>query len=67
MLLRLGENQSSDKHVDVFSGYMQDAGSTPATSTNNLEPDDVITALDKIKNITSTLSTPGKYSGAIKK
>lgn len=51
----------------MFSGYMQDAGSTPATSTNNLEPDDVITALDKIKNITSTLSTPGKYSGTVKK
>ena len=64
MLLRLGENQSSDKHVDVFSGYMQDAGSTPATSTNNFELGDETTVSDKIENIVSAI---WKYSGDVKK
>ena len=64
MLLRLGENQSSDKHVDVFSGYMQDAGSTPATSTNNSGLGDETTVSDKIENIVSAI---WKYSGTIKK
>lgn len=64
MLLRLGENQSSDKHVDVFSGYMQDAGSTPATSTNNSGLGDETTVSDKIEN---TVSAIGKYSGTVKK
>ena len=64
MLLRLGENQSSDKHVDVFSGYMQDAGSTPATSTNNFELGKATTVFDKIEN---TVSTIWKYSGDIKR
>lgn len=48
----------------MFSGYMQDAGSTPATSTNNFELGDETTVSDKIENIVSAI---WKYSGDIKK
>lgn len=48
----------------MFSGYMQDAGSTPATSTNNSGLGDGTTVSDKIENIVSAI---WKYSGDIKK
>ena len=48
----------------MFSGYMQDAGSTPATSTNNSGLGDGTTVSDKIENIVSAI---WKYYGTVKK